>query len=174
MKYLFLSILSILMMISCVEEEPDTEITGLRPLYQQTEISLAISSEAPRSFGTLGKIVYANGFIYINEQLKGLHVIDNSNPANPVTKHFWNVPTLVDFTIKNDILYAEQGRDLLVIDIKSPDQIALCSKVEDVLEETNQNQFPPNYTGSFECVDPSQGFVAGWEEALLINPKCSI
>lgn len=174
MKYLILLILSILLFNSCVEEEPDIEVSGLKPLYQQGELSETIGSEEPKAFGTLGKIVYANGFIYINEQFEGVHVIDNSVPANPVTKHFWKVPALIDFTIKDDILYAEQGRDLLVVDIKAPEDITLCNILKDVLEEGNQNQFPPNYSGSFECVDPSKGVVAGWEEALLINPKCSL
>lgn len=164
----------LLLAISCVEEEADIEVTGPRPIYVQGVPSENVTSEAPKNFGTLGKFVYANKFIYVNETSKGIHVIDNSNPNSPVTKYYWKVPGLIDFTVNGTLVYAEQGRDLLVIDVSDPNQIEVCNILEDVLEASGQNQSPVDYSGPFQCVDPSLGLVVGWEDALLINPKCSI
>ncbi len=174
MKHFFILILTLSLVSSCVEEEPDVEVTGPRPIYVEGEASELIASEAPKNFGTLGKFVYASKFIYVNEVNKGIHVIDNSDPTDPTSKHYWNVPGLIDFTVNGTLVYAEQGRDLLVIDVSNPEQLEVCNILRNVFEDLGQNQFPTDHVGPFECVDPSKGLVVGWEPALLVNPKCSI
>ena len=51
-----------------------------------------------------GKIYYWNNYLFVNEYSKGIHVIDNTNPSNPVFKTFINIPGNVDMSIKDGIL----------------------------------------------------------------------
>lgn len=149
-----------------------TSIVGLRPIYVDPAAA-QIQSEPPREFGLLGKIEYVDPFIFINEQLQGIHVIDNTNPNNPEQIAFWAIPGNIDFTISGDILYADNSWDLLTIDITDIHQIELLSTVENFYQRPQTDQlYPKEYDGFFECVDTSKGIVVGWEESLLVDPKC--
>ena len=64
-----------------------------------------------------GKIYFKEGYIFINEELKGIHVIDNRNPENPQNIGFIEIPGNVDIAIKNNTLYADSYIDLGAIDI---------------------------------------------------------
>ena len=39
-----------------------------------------------------GKIYFKDNYIFVNEYQKGIHVIDNSNPASPVIIKFIEIP----------------------------------------------------------------------------------
>ncbi len=173
-KLSFLLLATALFWSSCYQEEtPEIIIVqGLKPVYiERTEVGTAVS-ETAQTFENLGKIVSRGAFIYINEKARGIHVIDNSNPSNPVTKHFWAIPGNIDFTIKDDLLYAENGFDLLTIDIEQADQIQLVHTIRDFTGFDSDSAFPAGYSGFFECTDRSKGVVIDWEEATLTNPKC--
>lgn len=161
---------------ACVPQEPiaeeDFEIMGLAPVYADPE-GLELKSEPSRAFGNLGKIVSVGNFIFINERFQGVHVVDNSDPINPVRSAFWSIPGNIDFTLKDNFLYAENGWDLLTINVSDHDNIALVSTVENIYQRPQSDRlFPPNYFGAFECADPELGTVIGWEEKLLTDPKC--
>jgi len=156
-------------------EDPQTlpvEITGLKPVYLALE-EIEVKSEAPRAFDQLGKIVYIDPILLINEHLKGIHVLDNSNPENPEPIAFWSIPGNVDFTVTGDFLYADNSWNLLVIDITDIQAIQLLSTLENFYQRPQTEQlYPRDYSGFFECVDVSKGIVVEWEEELLLDPKC--
>jgi len=173
-KLSFLLFITALLWSSCYQEEvPETvTVQGLKPIYiEESSVGTALS-EAPKAFDNLGKIVTRGSFIYINEKTRGIHVIDNTVPTNPVTRHFWAIPGNIDFTIKENLLYADNGFDLMTIDIKQPDEIQLVHTIEDFTGYDTDSAFPAGYSGFFECVDRSKGAVLDWEEATLTDPKC--
>ncbi len=161
-----------LLLSSCFNTvEPQLEeYMGLAPIYS-TNITDGIKSENFRDFEQLGKIVYKKPFIYINERYQGIHVIDNNNPANPETIAFWNIPGVIDFTVKENFLYAENGEDLITIDVSDIFEIKVLSVIENINTVSN-HLFPSGYSGWFECVNEDLGIVIGWEEKLLTNPQC--
>jgi len=171
----FYFLLCILLSSCYSEPEEETRIVdGMKPIYTTPESFDEIGSFESRGFSNLGKIVYSNQFIYINERYKGVHVIDNSDPSNPVPKHFWKIPGNIDFTIKQDFLYADNSLDLLVINIADPSNISVLSRIDNFYPSIQNENFPTSYNGFFECVDDNLGLVIGWELATLTNPKCSI
>ena len=174
-KFLFV-FLSCLLWVSCYEEptEETLQVWGNKPIYLESGNLGTASTELPKAFGNLGKIVSNGSAIYINEVAEGIHVIDNNDPNNPITKHFWSIPGNIDFTIKDQYLYADSNTDLLTIDISNPSDIKLVSTIKEIYKENPESDFPLNYRGHFECVDSSKGFVIGWEEQLITNPKCRI
>lgn len=149
-------------------ERPPAEIEGWKPLYGTTAEQQNIFSDAPRTMQDPGRIYIKDQYIYVNDLGKGIHVIQNGDPANPTKIAFWNIPACSDMAIKGHVLYANNGTDLVALDISNPTQISLLKRLEGVFPVQN---FPP-MEGYFECYDPTKGVVTAWVKATLKNPEC--
>ena len=89
-KFLLLPLL-FMPFFSCITdvEEPSTEplqVEGLKPVYINENEAQVVKSLPPQAIKRLGKIYYKDATIYVNESNLGVHVIDNTDPANPVKK----------------------------------------------------------------------------------------
>ena len=157
------------MMQSC---ERDEIVDGMRPIYLQEKDLLKVKSTEPAAFENLGKIVAKDNYLFINEKFKGIHLIDNTDPANPVKKYFWEIRGNREFTIVHNVLYAESWKLLLVIDISDYGNIQLLSVIKDQYVPERVEIYPEGYSGYFECYDASAGGFGGWEKASIINPRC--
>ena len=173
-------VLSVLLLVGIVfftscEPEPETVmLEGMAAIYADVTDYSAIFSGPAREIGELGKIVNVGNTLYINELYKGIHVIDNSDPVDPIFTHFLTILGNTEFTIQGNTLYADNGRDLIVIDISDIDNIEVVDVIEDQYSgaEDPFQYRPPNYRGVFECVNFDEGFVVGWELRTLTNPAC--
>ncbi len=153
------------------ESSNDFEETGMRPIYLQGEAWDAISIQEAQPIKNLGKIYYKDNHIYVNEVNKGIHVIDNNDPYNPVPLKFIKIWGSKDIAIQGNILYADNLTDLVAVDISDLNNIVVTKRVTE-LYGLEQSSYPENYQGYFECVDPTKGTVIGWEEAELFSPEC--
>ena len=81
-----------------------------------------------------GKIVTYQQYIFINKPQEGIHVVDNSDPANPQNLHFISIPGSLDMSIIDDHLYSDMYSALVVFDISSITEPQLIEDftVEDV------------------------------------------
>lgn len=163
-----------LLITSCLRDTETARLSvgvveGLRPIYSQDWQD--IESLPPRPVGKLGKIYYKDSTIYVTESGWGIHVIDNTNPAQPVRIRFLQVPGCRDVAIRGNILYADNVTDLVAIDISDLNNIVLLKRVEGLYPGVDQES-PEAYEGYFECADPSKGAIVGWETAMLDNPQC--
>lgn len=88
-----------------------------------------------------GKIFVAEDLILIGEEEKGIHVVDNTDPANPSAQAFINIPKNREYYIEGDHLYAESLYDMLKIDISDKNNPILISRVENAFAQdiTNDN-----------------------------------
>jgi len=147
---------------------------GMKPEYASFDDFNHIQTEAPRPPGNLGKIVSVGDYLFINELFQGIHVIDNTDPANPEFIHFWAILGNTEFTIEQNTLYADNSRHLIVIDISDFANIMFVKFIEDFYNDEFVTAYrPPGYFGPFECVDPDIGIVIGWELETLTNPLCT-
>ncbi len=144
--------------------EPPRGIEGYRPIYSSREAVEKVVFTTPQPLKLPGKIYIKDDFLFVNEYDKGVHVFDNKNPEKPNKIAFYSIPHNVDIAIRGAILYADNGRDLLSVDVTNPTQPKLLNRIKDIL--TNQ-EFPPQNNVNFECVDKSKGLVVGWEKVLL-------
>ncbi len=62
---------------------------------------------SPKSLTNPGKIYTYGSTLFINELNAGIHVINNSNPQNPVPLKFIKILGNVDIAVKDNILYAD-------------------------------------------------------------------
>jgi len=145
---------------------------GMAPIYSDIQ-DIRVRTDPPMEFINLDKILAQGDFIFILDLGLGVHVIDNSDPNNPMTVYFWQITNCTDFTISENTLFARVGSALLSVNISDFSSIELTTVLEDVIESQNLLA-PPDYIGFFECVDPSRGFVIGWIEMALERPECWI
>lgn len=169
-KLYFLAIIALLN--NCVTDEDkaaNEKVMGYRPIYTDYAVLRKIELQKARGLTSPGKIYTKGKYLYINESGDGVHIFDNSDKTNPKPLAFLSIPVNKDISIKGNILYADNGDDLVTIDISDPNNIKVLKRVE--------KAFPyPSYPlerGRFECVDPGKGYVKAWEYVELTNPKCS-
>ncbi|MBA3985495.1 MAG: hypothetical protein H0X63_02725 [Flavobacteriales bacterium] len=69
----------------------------------------------PRAIINSGKIYIKGHLLFINEVNEGFHVFNNSNPATPENIGFLKILVSTDLAIKNDVIYSNNGPDLIAI-----------------------------------------------------------
>ena len=94
---------------------------------------------AARTIENAGKIYLAENFVLVGEEGVGIHVIDNSNRANPTNTSFINIPGNKEFFVEGNVLYAESNYDMLKIDISNPNQVTLLSRAKNAVQSTFLN-----------------------------------
>ncbi len=157
---------------SC-EDTTIREYKGNAPVYiSYADLRTSITEEQNVDLKNPGKIYFKDNYIFIIEELKGIHVFDNSNPSSPVKKVFVKVPGVVDMAISGNILYADSFVDLVALDVQDIGDIHEVGRVRDILPYT----VPP--TGNdlpVGSVDKEKGLVVSWDvrtirERVYNNP----
>lgn len=137
------------------------EYTGNAPVYMTYDnLRKAVKAQQNVDLKNPGKIYYKDNYIFIVEELKGIHVYDNIDPASPVKKVFVNLPGVVDISISGYILYADSFIDLVIIDVQNIDNIHELARVQDILPYTVP---PTNNDYPMAFVDEEKGVVVDWE-----------
>lgn len=157
---------------SCGKDE--LIVDGVAPIYVSATDFSIVKSESPREYQDLGNILSLGDYILINEKGKGIHVIDNTVPSTPIDIYFWNIPGNSEFTIKGDILYADNSVHLLAIDISDFSDIHVLNYTPDIFLDLDvPNPRPIGYVGYFYCVKKENGIHIGWTDTIeLIDPLC--
>lgn len=176
MKKYLLSILSLifvcLSLIACQESKPDYNFyngMGKIPVYIGYDELGDIRNLEPQPTENTGTIYLLGDLFFMVESGKGIHVIDISVPGNPKEITFIKIPAVTDFTITGNTLFADNGPNLVSIDITNLTSIVVLNIEHDVFKP---NLSPPLYNGYFECVDPDQGVVINWIDGSLKEAKC--
>lgn len=139
-RIILLTVLTAFLLQSCLKDKMLYTYTIARPVYEEKSVVYAnIRSNAPQSLEHPGKIYLFGNYIFLSEVDKGVHIIDNSNPANPVRKAFINIPGNLDIAVKGNTLYADLYTDMVVVDISDPLAARFVRYVPNV--------FPDRYIG---------------------------
>jgi len=158
---------------SC-EDATYKEYKGYAPVYlSYKDLRTGIAGEQNVDLKNPGKIYFKDNYIFIVEELKGIHVFDNTNPSSPVKKVFVKLPGVVDISISGYIMYADSYVDLVVLDVENIDNIHEVGRITDILPYT----VPPAGTDfPMGNVDQEKGVVIDWElrtikEKINYNPN---
>lgn len=101
--------------------------------YEMSDIrARIITTEPAKPLDNPGKIYIYEDYLFINEPTKGIHILNNEDPSNPVNLSFIPIPGNVDLAVNGNILYADNYVDLLAFDISKIGNIQLIKRVEDV------------------------------------------
>lgn len=115
-----------------------------------------------------GKIYFKDGYLFVNELGKGIHVIDNTNPANPQKVGFYEIMGNVDMAIRGNILFADSYIDLVAIDITDVNNPVEVNRLENVFPEIvpeGDIWYP------YAMVDKSKGVIVGWEVKTITEER---
>ncbi len=131
------------------------------PVYMAfDEFRASFEKSAPIEISYPGKMYFKDGYLFVNEYGKGIHVIDNSDPANPEKVAFYEIMGNVDMAIRGNILFADSYIDLLAIDITDIENPVEIDRIENVFPEIvpeGELWFP------YAMVDKSKGVIVDWE-----------
>ena len=151
---------------SCVKDTCKNSYTYTlyRPVYETvSQLKANIKSGSPEEIENPGKIVILGHYIFLNEIEKGIHIINNANPAAPQNVSFIKIPGNMDIAVKGNTVYADSYADLVTLDVSDPAHVALKDYKENVL------QFP--YYAGAVAYGP-QYKIAGWEkkDTTIVEP----
>ncbi len=165
LTYLFF-ITGLLLFAGCKDYvEEYVSYTINEPVFMPAnEFRSTVSVEMPKPIEKQGKIVFFNGYLYISQPEKGIHVIDNRNPSNPRNVAFIELLGNADMQLRNNILYADSYVDLVWFDITDPAKPVYKGRKEEVFPLA----FPPTENGfsiDYEkSMDRKNGIVIGWKK----------
>jgi len=140
-----------------------TEVfTANSPIYMTyEELREAVKVTGAVELVNPGKIYFKDGYIFVNEEMKGIHIIDNRNPKSPVNLKFIEIPGNVDLAVKNNILFADSYIDMVAIDITDLGNPKEVSRVKDVFPYMTPP--PADKDLRLASVDKEAGVVIDWE-----------
>jgi hypothetical protein len=122
-KIVFLA-LCIMFIAACSKDSAYERYAIYRPVYMTKEsVRNNIRNGQPAPIWQPGKLVWKDNYVFLNDLDRGVHIIDISNPAQPKTVSFIQIPGCVDLAVNDHYLYADCYTDLVTIDISNPLQI---------------------------------------------------
>ena len=157
---IFLPLLVIVVPFSCEDRFAETYDANV-PVYMSYEdLRKSVNLNSVRNLENPGEIYFYNNLLFVVEDKKGVHIMNNHDAPAPVNIGFINIPGNVDIAIKNDMLYADSYVDLVVIDISEINNPHEVGRVKNV--------FPyvlPQYNSDYlvEEIDQGRGVVIDWE-----------
>ena len=152
--YILVTILPVIFLSGCIKDtcRKSYTYTMYVPVYKTNEeVRMNIKSNPVKEMQRPGKLFIKGHYIFLNELDKGIHVIDNSNPASPRNVSFIDIPGNIDLAVKGSILYADMYTDMVALDISDPENVSLKKVVEGV--------FPYRYYQSMFMMDSSKVIV---------------
>ncbi|HEY0060285.1 MAG TPA: hypothetical protein VGB56_14205 [Flavisolibacter sp.] len=171
---LLLAVCMVLLLTSCWNirnrndlDQPLYKVWGFKPVYSSDTTLLKVTTIAPQPVKDAGKIFVMGHIIFQNEQGKGIHVLDKSNPSAIVNKGFIQIRGNTEVTLKGSFLYANSFSDLLVIDLKDWQAPVEVKKIKNAFLHggslaTNLYLPPPQHGTYYECVNNASGVHTGW------------
>lgn len=115
-----------------------------------------------------GKIYFKDNYLFVNEVGKGIHVIDNSDPADPKKLCFYEIMGNVDIAIKGNILFADSFIDFVAIDISDVNNPVEINRIENVFPEVmpeGDKWYP------YAMVDKSEGVIVDWKVETVTEER---
>jgi len=139
--------------------------TWYEPVYKtKDEVRVNIKSNPPRDIVRPGKMFMLGNSIFLNEIDKGVHVINNADPAHPIQVAFIDIPGNQDIALKGGTMYADLYTDLVAIDVSYPDHVMVQKIIE--------NQFPYRYWGNGFVADNNKVIVDWKRVDTTITESC--
>lgn len=138
-------------------------------MYLSKDSLSVIGNLPPQPIKNTGPVFLMDTLFFMVEMRKGIHVFNVSDSTNPVALTFIKIPAVTDFTLSGNTVYADNGTNLVTINISNIYSIQVMHTQADVFMPI---LFPNNYSGRFECVDPLKGIVIDWDTVTL-KFRCS-
>lgn len=164
-NYFALLMLFLLLTLSWSMDPDDSNATGYTPvLLQKEDLPKSISFREAQPFEKPGKIYTYRQTLFIVDLFTGIHMINNADPENPVKEAFIYIPGVMDISVKDDILYADNAVDLISLDLNALPDIKILDRMEEVFPEPTPpdlDRIPYAYSSHNR---PENTVIVGWKK----------
>ncbi|GEM_PF-308319 len=127
----------------------DSGYSPYKPLLMsRSDLENGVKLLPPQDIDSVFKIVISGNHIFVGEIYKGIHILDNSVSGTPSNNAFVAVPGIIDFVVKDSLIYANSAVDLITISFPDGEVI---DRQRDVFPEL----IPP------DALQPNPQFVRG-------------
>ncbi|MCG8581525.1 MAG: hypothetical protein MI866_16490 [Bacteroidales bacterium] len=157
-KFAFI-LMAVFSFSACSDKIEETYTVNSPEYLSYDDLRSSYQMKSAQTIVQPGKIYFKDEFIFINEYQKGIHIIDNSDPAQPQTVSFLELPGNVDMAIKGNMLYADSYIDLVTLDISDMNNIVEVDRDEEAFPYIIP-VFSDGYLGK---VDQSKGVIIGYK-----------
>ncbi len=164
-------LLGLLLLFSCSQQEEAApeysylEYATYRPLLMaRSVLESSVAARPPQAMHHPGKVYLRGNYVFVNEQFEGIHVIDNTNPAQPRPVSFLRIPGNVDLAVRGNLLYADNGPDLVTLDISDPARVQPTGRVRDAFRELPMPVAGPLEEAYQPANRPGGAVVVGWRK----------
>ena len=149
-----------LLLSSCMKDKITMTYRLYYPIYQSlTAFRAQIKAGDPVAIQQPGKFCLWGNFIFLNEPLKGIHVIDNTDPVHPKNVSFINIPGNNELAIQGNALFADVYGDLVSFDISNPAAAVAKNFVSNAFPERSNYYLPAGSTMNTDSIR----VVASWK-----------
>lgn len=151
----------ILFSVSACQDKITEIFVANSPIYMSYEdLAKSVKQSNARALENTGKIYFKDNYLFIIEEMQGIHIIDNTNPLTPLNISFIEVPGVVDMAIKGTILYVDSYVDLVALSLADLNNVTELKRIREVFPYTL-----PAYDEDFPLaqIDQEKGVVIGWE-----------
>ncbi|TBV27715.1 hypothetical protein DMZ43_01315 [Meridianimaribacter sp. CL38] len=160
-----LCLLLVFVLWSCNDDDIQYETVNVAipQVMSKAEFRNSVEILPSQTIDEAGKIYMYQDYIFVNDEFKGVHIIDNSNPASPQQISSIKIPGNVDISIKDNYLFADSSIDLLVFDISNINNIQMVERLEDVFSYYNYQIPVGTDVAEFGDYNPENDVIVGWE-----------
>jgi len=127
------------------------------------EMRQPVKSSGATAVEVQGKICIRDNYLFVNEKYKGVHIFDNTNPANPQNIATLQIPGNVDIAVTGDYLFADSYVDLVVMDISDLGNPKEVARLKDIFPYTIPEIEDINVNYPIASIDQNKGVITGWK-----------
>jgi hypothetical protein len=165
---LFIAIIMTMVFAGCEKYTTETvEFMENEPVFMSVNEfrSRDLKTKPAQPIKEQGKICLYDGYLYISEPGKGIHIIDNRNPHLPKAAGFVELEGNTDLAVRNNQLYADSYVDLLWFDLADPGNPKYANRLENTFQYALppiENEYWYDYDECFVNTDRSEKIIVGW------------
>lgn len=154
------------------------KVWGYKPVFSTDTSLLRVQSESPRAIKNPGKIYVKGDLIFQNDIGYGIHIIDNSVPAQAHSIGFVRVWGCSEISVKGNYLYTNSYDALVVADVTNWQQVREVKRVPNAFRQGVQGGLYtmvfiplPEHKVYYDCLklyNPGK-IQTGWERDSISN-----
>ncbi len=141
-KIAFFLLILLSLVVACTKDTVTDHYVIYRPMYKTKDaVRNDIKNSAIQSIQKVGKLVWKDNYVFVNDVDRGIHIVDISNPAQAKTVSYISIPGCVDLAVNGNYLYADCYTDLVTIDITDPLHVSVKQFLAGVFPHRIYNNF---------------------------------
>jgi len=152
-KTIIITVSSLFIFQGCIDYKDDPLCSEYKYVpFDKLEQTIGV--EGAKKIIKSGNIYIYEDLLLISEVDEGIHIIDNHNKENPISKLFIRIPGNINMAVKDGYLYVDNYMDLVVIDIRDLDNIKEIKRKKNLFEFNSYQMLDIAYSSYFyedEC-----------------------